>query len=102
LSNWIWIAVIVLAVFLLLGIFASGRRRAMAGGETVVSGGSTGAGFVLGILFAIVLLVILYFGIFQWNWFGTQNVGPAQSSPAVTSPVSSPSLSGSPPASASP
>jgi len=92
LQNWIWLIVVVLAVFLIIAALSSARRRSLAGGETVTTGGSgVGAGFLLGALFVIAALVVLFLGMWQGNWFGIQNAGPAQG-PAVVSPSTSPNL----------
>ncbi|HKC19130.1 MAG TPA: hypothetical protein VKE27_05805 [Candidatus Dormibacteraeota bacterium] len=90
---------IVLLVLLVIGALSSMSRRSMAGGETVSSGGGFGAGLILGIV-VIVALIILAFGFFQWNWFGTQSGGQTNN-PTITSPApnnggASPSASASP------
>jgi len=93
LQNWIWLIVIVVAVLLIVAALSSARRRSVAGGETVVTGGSgLGAGFLLGVVFVIAALAVLFLGMWQGNWFGVFNPGPAQG-PAVVSPSTSPSLS---------
>jgi hypothetical protein len=58
----------------------------VVGGETVSSG--FGGGLLLGIV-AVIVLLVLFFGFWQWNWFGSQSVAPSQQNPTVTSPVPS-------------
>src|SRR5579862_3285096 len=102
--TWIWIVVIVAAVLLVLALVSSaGRRRVVADGDTVVTGGGggAGAGFLLGVLFVIALLVVLAVGMWQYNWFGAHSLFQTTQAPVVTTPGSSPSLS-SPSSAASP
>lgn len=74
----------------------------VADGDTVVTGGGGGgAGFLLGVLFVIALLVVLAVGMWEFNWFGAHSLFQLGTTTVVTTPGSSPGLS-SPSASASP
>ena len=99
--GWLWLVVIVAVALLLIALLSSGRRRVVADGDAVVTGGSgAGAGFLLGVLFVIALLAILVIGMWQFDWFGVHSAIQTQA-PVITTPGSSPILS-SPSSSASP
>ena len=86
-----FILLIVLLLALLLGAGGYGVRRYWSpAGTEMVTTGDPGAGalggFVVAIL-AFLVMIMLFFGFTQWNWFSAQP-GPAQN-PAVSSPAPS-------------
>jgi hypothetical protein len=98
---FILLIILVLAVLLGAGGYSVRRYWSPAGSEVIEEsdvGAGPGAGIVAAVL-ALLVLILLFFGFSQWNWFGTRS--GVQNNPAVTSPSggggsSSPSAQPSP------
>jgi len=85
---FILLVILVLAVLLGAGGYSVRRYWSPAGSE-VVETGDTGAGAGAGIVAAVMaflVLILLFFGFTQWNWFGTRVVPSTQNVPSVASP----------------
>ncbi len=80
---FILLIILVLAVLLGAGGYSVRRYWSPAGSEVVETGDTMGAGIAAAVL-ALLVLVLLFFGFTQWNWFSTQSA-PSQN-PSVTSP----------------
>ena len=85
---------IVLVILLLLALLGAGgysvRRYWSPAGSEVVETSDTGYGAGAGIaaaLVALLMLVVLFLGFTQWNWFGAST---RSSSPGGTQTISSP------------
>ncbi len=89
---------IVLVALLLVALVGAGgysvrRYWSPVGSETVETEGMTsgaGGGIVAAIL-ALLVLILVFFGFAQWNWFGTRSQVAPPSTTTVTSPVPAPS-----------
>jgi uncharacterized membrane protein YphA (DoxX/SURF4 family) len=90
LGTVLFIVLVVVLLLLLLGAGTySVRRRyySPVGSEVVESDAGSGAGGgIAAALIALALLVILFLGFTQWNWFGTRS----STSPGGTQTISSP------------
>lgn len=103
------LVILVLAVLLGAGGYSVRRYWSPAGSEVVETGGdAAGAGGIAAAILALMVLILLFFGFTQWNWFGTREIAPATTNnPSVASPLpqagaASPSAQSSASPSASP
>ncbi len=86
---FILLITLVLAVLLGAGGYSVRRYWSPAGTEMVEEsdvGAGPGSGIVAAVL-ALLVLILLFFGFSQWNWFGTRS--GVQNNPAVTSAMPS-------------
>jgi len=90
---FIVLVILVLAVLLGAGGYSVRRYWSPAGSEVIETSettGGAGAGISAAIL-ALLVLIVLFFGFTQWNWFGArQGTTPAINNPTVASPATVP------------
>ncbi len=89
---------IVLVALLLVALVSAGgysvrRYWSPVGSETVETEGMTSGtgGAIVAAILALMVLILLFFGFAQWNWFGTGSQTGPPSTTTVASPVSAPS-----------
>jgi hypothetical protein len=83
---FILLIILVLAVLLGAGGYSVRRYWSPAGSEVVETSDTMGAGAgITAAVLALLVLILLFFGFTQWNWFGTQSA-PSQN-PTISSPA---------------
>jgi TRAP-type C4-dicarboxylate transport system permease small subunit len=85
---FILLAILVLAALLGAGGYSVRRYWSPAGSEVVETSDTTsGVGVgVAGAAVALFVLMLLFFGLSQWNWFGSSSTAP-QRNPTVSTPA---------------
>lgn len=89
-GTFLFIVLVVLLLLALLGAGGYSVRRywSPAGSEVVDTTDHSGAGAgIAAAILAVLMLVILFLGFSQWNWFGTTT---RSSSPGGSQTISSP------------
>lgn len=89
-GTFLFIVLIVVLLLVLLGAGSYSARRywSPAGSEVVETTDHPGAGAgIVAAILAVLMLVILFLGFSQWNWFGTTT---RSSSPGGSQTISSP------------
>ena len=92
-GTFLFIVLVVLLLLVLLGAGGYSARRywSPAGTEVVETTDHPGAGAgIAAAILAVLMLVILFLGFSQWNWFGTTT---RSSSPGGTQTIASPAPS---------